>query len=77
LKTPIKEVCKENFTIKSSTRSRLTAVFSGSAGELFLGTQGDPWDTQACLLPGIGASVALLLLSRAYATALLRLPFPV
>jgi hypothetical protein len=52
-------------------------VFFGSAAELFLGAQGDPWDTQACLLLGMGASVALLPLSRAHDTALLRLPFPV
>lgn len=42
-----------------------TAVWTGSSADAFLGTQGDPWDTQwdmACAL--IGASTALLLLSR-------------
>lgn len=41
------------------------AVWTGSAAEAFLGTQGDPWDTQwdmACAL--IGASLALLSLAR-------------
>ena len=48
-----------------------TAVFSGSAADLFLGTQGDPWDTQEDMLTaGIGASVALLLLSRVHDDAL-------
>jgi putative membrane protein len=43
----------------------LTAVLTGSAAEAFLGTQGDPWDTQwdmFCAL--IGALTALLTLSR-------------
>ena len=42
-----------------------TAVWTGSSADAFLGTQGDPWDTQwdmACAL--IGASLALGLLSR-------------
>ncbi len=41
------------------------AVATGSAADAFLGTQGDPWDTQwdMCLAL-IGASVALVLLSR-------------
>jgi putative membrane protein len=52
-----------------------TAVFSGSAAEAFLGTQGDPWDTQEDMfMAGIGASAALLLLSRAHDRALSRLP---
>ncbi len=41
-----------------------TAVWTGSSADAFLGTQGDPWDTQwdmACAL--IGASMALLSLS--------------
>jgi putative membrane protein len=54
-----------------------TAVFFGSAAESFLGTQGDPWDTQEDMfMAGVGASVALLLLSRVHDRALLRLPFP-
>jgi putative membrane protein len=54
-----------------------TAVFSGSAAEAFLGTQGDPWDTQEDMsMAGVGASAALLLLSRVHDSALLRLPFP-
>jgi len=42
-----------------------TAIWTGSSADAFLGSQGDPWDTQwdmACAL--IGASAALLLLSR-------------
>ena len=51
-----------------------TAVFSGSAAEDFLGTQGDPWDTQEDMaMAGVGASAALLLLSRVHDRALLRL----
>ena len=47
------------------------AVFSGTAADLFLGTQGDPWDTQEDMfMAGIGASVALLLLSRVHDNAL-------
>lgn len=44
-----------------------TAVWTGSAAEAFLGTQGDVWDTQwdmACA--GIGAAVSLALLSRVH-----------
>ena len=44
-----------------------TAVWTGSAAEAFLGTQGDVWDTQwdmACA--GIGAAVSLALLSRTH-----------
>jgi putative membrane protein len=38
---------------------------------------GDPWDTQEDMfMAGIGASVALLLLSRVHDIALLRLPSP-
>lgn len=42
-----------------------TAVWTGSSADAFLGTQGDPWDTQwdmACAL--IGASLALAALPR-------------
>lgn len=42
-----------------------TALSTGEAAEAFLGTQGDPWDTQwDMMLALIGAIVALLLLSR-------------
>lgn len=44
-----------------------TAVATGAKADAFLGTQGDPWDTQwdmACAL--IGGSLALALLSRAH-----------
>ena len=41
------------------------AVALGQGADEFLGTQGDPWDTQSdMLLALIGASAALLLLSR-------------
>ena len=42
-----------------------TAVWTGSSADAFLGSQGDPWDTQwdmACAL--IGGSLGLLTLSR-------------
>ena len=43
----------------------LTAVLSGAAAEDFLGTQGDPWDTQTDMAMAlVGAVVALALLSR-------------
>jgi putative membrane protein len=55
----------------------VTALISGSAATAFLGTQGDVWDTQEDMfMAGIGASVALLLLSRVHDVALLRLPSP-
>jgi len=42
-----------------------TALSTGAAAEAFLGTQGDPWDTQwDMMLALIGAALALLLLSR-------------
>ncbi|HEY3012653.1 MAG TPA: DUF2238 domain-containing protein [Gemmatimonadales bacterium] len=42
-----------------------TALATGEAAEAFLGTQGDPWDTQwDMMLALIGAISALLLLSR-------------
>ena len=51
-----------------------TAVFSGSAADAFLGTQGDPWDTQEDMfMAGVGASAALLLLGRVHDASLLRL----
>lgn len=43
------------------------AVMSGSSAEAFLGTQGDPWDTQKDMaLALIGAIVALIALARAH-----------
>ena len=48
-------------------------VANGAAADDFLGTQGDPWDTQsdmACAL--IGAIVALTLLSRWHDRSLAR-----
>ena len=42
-----------------------TALATGSAAEAFLGTQGDPWDTQwDMMLALIGAVTALVVLSR-------------
>ncbi|MEV5607334.1 DUF2238 domain-containing protein [Streptomyces sp. NPDC052225] len=52
----------------------LAAVVGGNAADAFLGTQGDVWDTQwdmFCAL--IGATCALLLLSRVHDRALSRL----
>jgi putative membrane protein len=41
------------------------AVATGSAADAFLGTQGDPWDTQEDMATAaIGALTALLLFSR-------------
>jgi putative membrane protein len=41
------------------------AVFSGSSADAFLGTQGDPWDTQSDMLFAlIGATVAVVALSK-------------
>ncbi len=50
------------------------AVWTGSAAEAFLGTQGDPWDTQwdMCLAL-VGAVLALVLLSRVHDRQLARL----
>ncbi len=44
-----------------------TALATGSAADAFLGTQGDPWDTQwDMLMAAIGAIVALATLSRVH-----------
>ena len=41
------------------------AVWSGTKADAFLGTQGDPWDTQEDMaMAGVGAICALVLLSR-------------
>jgi putative membrane protein len=51
-----------------------TAVLSGDSSVAFLGTQGDPWDTQwDMFLCGVGAVAALLLLSRWHDRQLARL----
>jgi putative membrane protein len=54
-----------------------TALLSGDAAISFLGTQGDPWDTQGdmfCAL--LGAIAALVLLSRVQDRAINRLTAP-
>mgnify|MGYP006273396547 CR=1 FL=1 len=44
-----------------------TAMLTGEAADAFLGTQGDPWDTQTDMLMAlIGAIAALVLLHRAH-----------
>jgi putative membrane protein len=51
------------------------AVALGQGAEDFLGTQGDPWDTQSdMLLALIGATVALVFFSRLHDRQLARLP---
>jgi putative membrane protein len=43
------------------------AVASGSAADAFLGTQGDPWDTQEDMATAlVGATIALLFFSRGH-----------
>ena len=45
----------------------LTAIVAGSSAEAFLGTQGDPWDTQEDMATAlVGAVLSLLLLSRVH-----------
>jgi putative membrane protein len=52
-----------------------TALIAGSRADDFLGTQGDPWDTQWDMLSAtLGAITALLLLSRTHDRALAALP---
>jgi putative membrane protein len=51
------------------------AVALGQGAEEFLGTQGDPWDTQKDMaLAGVGAVAALVLLSRWHDRQLAALP---
>lgn len=51
----------------------LTAAATGAGASAFLGTQGDPWDTQKDMaLAGIGAIVSQLSLARAHDRALAR-----
>ena len=50
-----------------------TAVSTGEAAEAFLGTQGDPWDTQKDMATAlVGAVVALLVLSRRHDRSIAR-----
>ena len=54
-----------------------TALFSGSAANAFLGTQGDIWDTQEDMLMAlIGATCALLFLGLIHDRAMARLTTP-
>ena len=54
------------------------AVMSGSASDAFLGTQGDPWDTQKDMaLAFVGAITAQVLLSRVQDRQLQRTQVPV
>jgi putative membrane protein len=53
------------------------AVASGSKSDAFLGTQGDPWDTQEDMATAfVGAIVALLTLSRWHDRQIAALPDP-
>ena len=55
----------------------VVARASGSSADAFLGTQGDPWDTQWDMtFCAIGALCALLLFSRIHDRALARLAVP-
>jgi putative membrane protein len=52
----------------------LTALVAGSSAEAFLGTQGDPWDTQEDMATAlVGAVLSLVLLSRVHDWQLRRL----
>lgn len=52
-----------------------TAALSGEAADAFLGTQGDPWDTQKDMgMAGLGAAAALATLSPAHDRALAAMP---
>lgn len=52
----------------------LTALMSGAAAEDFLGTQGDPWDTQSDMAMAlVGAVCALAFLSRWHDRSMARL----
>ena len=55
----------------------LSAVLLGQGADEFLGTQGDPWDTQSDMLMAlIGSVFALITLSRLHDRQLLRVPCP-
>ena len=46
-------------------KAAVRAVSSGSAADAFLGTQGDPWDTQSDMaFAGLGAVLSLLICRR-------------
>ena len=52
----------------------VAAVLGGSAADAFLGTQGDVWDTQWDMFMAlVGATSALLLLSRVHDRQIARL----
>lgn len=52
-----------------------TALWLGQGADEFLGTQGDPWDTQSDMFFAlIGANVALMFLSRLHDRQMARLP---
>ena len=54
-----------------------TAIALGGGADDFLGTQGDPWDTQSDMFMAlIGASSAVLLLSRVHDRQIAALPGP-
>jgi putative membrane protein len=51
-----------------------TAVSTGTAADAFLGTQGDPWDTQEDMaMAAVGAIVALVMLPRIHDRQLARM----
>ncbi len=52
----------------------LEAVTSGAAADDFLGTQGDPWDTQTDTMALVGAIVAVLVLPRWHDRSMAKLP---
>jgi putative membrane protein len=53
------------------------AVLLGQGADDFLGTQGDPWDTQSDMaFAGLGGGVALLLCSRLQEWQIAHLPAP-
>jgi len=52
----------------------ITAISLGSSADAFLGTQGDPWDTQEDMfMAGLGAVTAFLLMPRIQDRAIARL----
>ena len=49
------------------------AVYLGQGADDFLGTQGDPWDTQSDMLMAlIGSTLAMVLLASVHARAIQR-----
>lgn len=53
----------------------IVALLIGQSSDAFLGTQGDPWDTQSDMaFAGIGAAIALFALSRWHDRQLAKLP---